>query len=125
MLFDFTIFAAITIAAYIYDDMKAKRNKEFLDETIMMCVLYCMICFSPFVPDIRARQVIGILCCSFVSIHLALNLGLILFSTVINIKIKARMWYAMLRLKWQRQLNAVKIKNRKHTLKDAVLNLDH
>jgi hypothetical protein len=32
-----------------------KKNVEYLNEVIIMCVLYSMICFSPMVPDLYAR----------------------------------------------------------------------
>lgn len=90
-----------------------------------MCLLYCMICFSPFVPDIRTRQIIGYISCLLVLIHLALNLYLILASLFIELKVKVRLWYALKRLQWQRELNRIKIKARKHTLRDNIFaNLD-
>jgi hypothetical protein len=90
-----------------------------------MCVLYCIICFSPFVPDIRARQVMGYVCCLLVSIHFALNLYLILASSLSVLKIKVRFWYALKRQQWQREQNRIKLKSRKHALRDNILaNLD-
>lgn len=86
-----------------------------------MCVLYCMICFSPFVPDIRARQVVGYVCCLLVSVHLALNLYLILASSFIDLKVKVRLWYALKKQQWQREQNRIKLKSRKHVLRDNIL----
>ena len=90
-----------------------------------MCVLYCMICFSPFVPDIRARQIVGYVCCLLVSVHLALNLYFILASSFIDLKVKVRLWYALKRQQWRREQNRIKLKARKHVLRDNILaNLD-
>ena len=89
-----------------------------------MSVLYCTICFSPFVPDVKARVAVGYACCLIVSIHLAVNLYLILRSMVISLKTKARLWYALQRQIWQRQQNRIKIKLRKHALKDAILSFN-
>ena len=110
------------IGDYVYRDWRARQNKEFLNESVLMCLVYCMICFSPFVPDIPARQVMGYVCCSLLSIHLAIYFGFIVYSTALNIKIEVKNRFALFKLKWQRQKNAVKLKNRKHSLKEFVLN---
>ena len=86
---DFSIIAATIIAGYIEFDSPTKLTSEFFNETTVMCVLYCMICFSPFVPDIRARQAMGYFCCMIVSFHLAINLLLITFSTLQQLKLSA------------------------------------
>jgi hypothetical protein len=84
-----------------------------------------MICFSPFVPDIRARQVVGYVCCLLVSIHLTLNLYLILALSFIDLKVRVRFWYALKRQQWQREQNRIKLKSRKHALRDNIrANLD-
>ena len=119
---DFSIIAATIIAGYIEFDSPTKLTSEFFNETTVMCVLYCMICFSPFVPNLGARQIVGYACCLLVSIHLALNLFLILASSVLGLKVKIRLWLARFRLKRQRAQNAIKIKSRKRTLKNAILN---
>jgi hypothetical protein len=88
MLMNFSIIAGTIIAGYIEYDSRSKRNSEFFNETTIMCVLYCMICFSPFVPDIKVRQAVGYFCCLIVSLHLAINLLLISFSTMQQLKLK-------------------------------------
>ena len=122
LLKDFSIIAGAIIAGYIQYDSPSRRISELINETIVMCVLYCMICFSPFVPNIGARQIVGYACCLLVSIHLTLNLFLILTSSVLGLKVKLRLWLARFRLKRQRAQNAIKIKSRKRTLKNAILN---
>ena len=46
-----------------------------------MMVLYTMICFSPFVPDLHARYTVGFFCMFLVSLHLGINLSLIFFGS--------------------------------------------
>ena len=98
MLIDFSVIGGVTIAGFIEYDSLSKRNAEFVNETIVMCVLYCMICFSPFVPDLGARQVVGYFCCLIVSMHLAVNLYLILGSQAIGVILSLKIWLARRRL---------------------------
>ena len=88
MLMNFSIIAGTIIAGYIEYDSRSKRNSEFFNETTIMCVLYCIICFSPFVPDIEVRQAVGYFCCLIVSLHLAINLLIISVSTLQQLKLK-------------------------------------
>jgi hypothetical protein len=98
MLIDFTVIGGVIIAGYIEFDSSSKRKSEFVNETIVMCVLYCMICFSPFVPDLGARQVVGYFCCLIVSMHLAVNLYLILSSQAKGVILSFKIWLARKRL---------------------------
>ena len=98
MLIDFSVIGGVTIAGFIEYDSLSKRNAEFVNETIVMCVLYCMICFSPFVPDLGARQVVGYFCCLIVSMHLAVNLYLILGSQANGVILSLKIWLARRRL---------------------------
>ena len=78
MLKAFSIIAAVIISGEISYSRSSKRRTEFLNETIIMFVLYTMICFSPFVPDPNAKQLMGYFCCLMVACHLLVNLYLIL-----------------------------------------------
>lgn len=51
-----------------------KRNTEFLNEVIIMFVMYNVLCFSPFVPDLETRSRMGFFCCIVVALHLIVNL---------------------------------------------------
>ena len=94
MMMDFSIIAGTIIAGYIHYRTPEKRNTDLADETIVMCVLYCMVCFSPFVPDIKARQIFGYICCIIVLIYLAVNLFLISHSSVQELKPRLKLWLA-------------------------------
>lgn len=51
-----------------------------------MLVLYNMICFSNFVPDVNSRYTIGFFCVFIVGLHLVFNLFLILFTNFKKLK---------------------------------------
>ena len=120
ILKDFTILAGAIITGFIQYDSRAKRNTELFNEVIVMCVLYCMMCFSPFVPDLEAKQLMGYFLCSLVSAHLAFNLYLILGTSVRAVILSARFWLARLRLRRQRELNAERILSRKRNRREAM-----
>jgi hypothetical protein len=73
-----SVIAAVIIIGAVPFNKVGKKNAEFLNEAIIMCVLYTMICFSPFVPDINAKQIMGYFCCIIVAGHLTFNLYLII-----------------------------------------------
>lgn len=75
------IFAVMLIGGVEALHTPERRRWEFFNEIIIMMVLYTMICFSPFVPDLSARYQVGWFCIFLVGLHLALNLGLILFGS--------------------------------------------
>ena len=102
MLVDFSLIAGVIIVGYIEFESQSKRNTEFVNETIMIYVLFCMICFSPFVPDMRAKQAVGYICCFLVSMHLTVNLYLILSSQARALILGLKMWLARRRLSQQR-----------------------
>jgi hypothetical protein len=121
MLQGFTIIAGAIIIGYIEFDSRWKRNSEFFNEITLMLMLYCIICFSPFVPNPYARQFIGYWCCVIVSTHLAINLTIMSCSTARELILRLKLWLARNQLFKQRKQNLVKIQKRKHVLKDAIL----
>jgi len=102
MLKAFSIIAAVIIAGAVPYNRVSKRKMEFLNEVIIMFVLYNMICFSPFVPDLNAKQLIGYFCCFVVASHLLLNLYLILSTSIYGLKVKAMLWLARRKLAKQK-----------------------
>ena len=120
MLTDFMIIGATIIAGYIDFDSPSKTKTEFLNEVLAMCVLYCMISFSPLVPDPATKQKSGYFLCLLVAIHLAINLFLILSAMAREVILKLKLWLARIRLAKQRSENAVLIKSRKHIRRDLM-----
>jgi biopolymer transport protein ExbB/TolQ len=87
-----------------------------------MMTLYNMLCFSPFVPDLEAKQKMGYFCCLVVASHLLLNLYLILSTSVYGFKVSLKLWLARRKLSRQRSANQIKIQSRKRTRKLAISN---
>jgi len=120
MLKDFTIIMGIMLVGYIRFETRAKLKTEFMNETVVMSVLYCMMCFSPFVSDIEAKQTMGYFCCFLVALHLAVNLYLIVASSFRQILLRAKLWLALRKLSKQRELNVLKKQARIHTRKAGI-----
>ena len=55
---------------------------EFFNETVIMLVMYAIFCFSDFVPDPETKSYIGLYCCAIVSLHLLVNLYLLVKEVV-------------------------------------------
>ena len=113
MLKAFSIIAAVIIAGTVPYNRVSKRKMEFLNEVIIMFILYNMICFSTFVTDLNAKQLIGYFCCFVVASHLLLNLYLILSTSIYGLKVKVMLWLARRKLAKQKLRNSIKIKSRK------------
>jgi hypothetical protein len=94
MLKAFSIIAAVIISGAVPYNSVLKRRTELFNEVIIMSVLYSMICFSSFVPDLNAKQLIGYYCCFVVASHLLLNLYLILSTSIYGFKLKTQLWLA-------------------------------
>ena len=54
--------------------LHSKNKTELFNEVILMFVMYTIICFSPFVPDLEVKHGIGYLCMAIISVHLLVNL---------------------------------------------------
>jgi hypothetical protein len=75
---------------------------EFANECLIMLVLYNMISFSPFVPDIETRFKMGYFCCIVEAAALSANLWLIMSSNLKSIIFNVRLWFAKKHLsKWR------------------------
>lgn len=120
MLKAFSVVGAVIISGAVPFNLLAKKKTQFLNETIIMLTLYNMICFSPFVPDLEAKQKMGYFCCLVVASHLFLNLYLILSTSFYGLKVKAMVWLARRKLSKQRAGNQIKIQSRKHLRKLAM-----
>ena len=67
---------------------------EFANECLIMLMLYNMISFSPFVPEIETRFNMGYFCCLVEAAALFANLWLIMSSNVKSVIFDARVWFA-------------------------------
>ena len=86
--------AVIIIGESNYFESNSKRTMEFANECLVMLMLYNMISFSPFVPEIETRFNMGYICCLLEAAALAVNLWLILLSNVKGVIYEARLWFA-------------------------------
>ena len=86
--------AVIIIGEADYFETPFKRRMEFTNEILVMCMLYNMICFSPFVPDIETKFKMGYFCCFVEALALAINLWLIMSNSIGGVLIKVRLYFA-------------------------------
>ena len=60
---------------------------EVLNECVMIILLYGLMCFTDFVPDIEARSKIGLLYIGINLIHMGIHLFFILHSSCYRLKL--------------------------------------
>ena len=83
MLMALQIVASVIIVGNVRPfNSNYRSKKELFNETVLMFVMYTMICFSPFVPDVNVRFYIGYITIFVVSLHLAINIYEILLATI-------------------------------------------
>ena len=70
---------------------QSERRMEIFNEINLMLVLYTMMCFTPLVPSIETRLLIGWVACGLVASHLFINLSIMLRSSIIGAKHDCRM----------------------------------
>jgi hypothetical protein len=51
---------------------------ETFNEVVLLLIMYTMMCFTDFVPDLETQYGIGYVACSLVVAHLLVNLGIML-----------------------------------------------
>ncbi len=88
------ITAVIMIGEADFFETKLKQNMEFANEVLIMFMLYSMISFSPFVPDIETRFKMGYFCCFVEAFSLAVNMWLIMRSSARSLILRVRIWFA-------------------------------
>ena len=58
------------------------NNMEVFSEVILMMVLYTMMLFTDFAPDLEVRPYIGYVSIAFVAIHLIVCFGIMIIDTL-------------------------------------------
>ena len=99
------ITAVIILGEANYFETKFKHRMEYANEILVMLMLYNMICFSPFVPDIQTRSKMGYFCCVVEAFALAANLWLIMSSSVKGAIFKARVYFSKKAMTKERELH--------------------
>ena len=69
---------------------REKARMEYFNEFILMQTMYTILCFSPFVPDVKTKFYLGYVTITIVCLHLAVNLFSIFKSTFHGIKFKCK-----------------------------------
>jgi len=70
--------------------ISSQRRFEYFSETTLMLVMYHLICFTPFVPDLKVRFQLGYSVCGVICIYLAVAFFLLLKETYRNARMKYR-----------------------------------
>ena len=99
------ITAVIIIGEADYFESPFKRRMEFANEVLVMFILYNMISFSPFVPEIETRFKIGYFCCVVEALALTINLWLIMSNSIKVVILKVRIFFARKHLSGWRKLH--------------------
>jgi len=63
---------------------------EYFNELLIVSTLYCMICFTDFVPIVEMQVNIGWVCCLIVSLHLAFNMFIIMKSNISQLLLRIK-----------------------------------
>jgi len=74
--------------------LPSKTRYELFSECVVMLVMDHMICFTPFVADLGVRFGLGYSVCTVLSVHLAYCFGILIKTTLQDLKRKYRLYYA-------------------------------
>ena len=94
----FLIWIQCIIALFIMEfarpfKTKAERRIEIFNEVILMSVLYTMMLFTDFVPEVETKVLIGWLSCFLVALHFIVNLAIMLITSCKGAYMACRMNY--------------------------------
>jgi len=67
---------------------KSKYYYEMFSEVILMLIMYHLICFTPFVPDVEVRFKLGYSVCGLICLHLTVSISLLLKESYIDLRMK-------------------------------------
>ena len=65
---------------------------EFFNEMMIMFVMYIMICFTDWMPDIEVREFLGYLCIGFVSSHIGVNIFFMFKASARDLSLRYKKW---------------------------------
>jgi len=88
-LMTFTIIMQVIILGRIEPfSVKSKYHYEMFSEVILMLIMYHLICFTPFVPDVEVRFPLGYSVSGLICLHLAVSIFLILKESYTDLRMK-------------------------------------
>ncbi len=75
-----TIIAQIINTSYLrpFSGGTTANRLETFNEVLLLLIMYIMMCFTDFVPDLQTQYGIGYVACILVVGHLLVNLGIML-----------------------------------------------
>ena len=75
LIFAFGIIFSVILIGEIYPlETTFMNNLEIFNESNTWIILYCMMCFTDFILDLKIRNSIGIFVCCFILLNLIINL---------------------------------------------------
>ena len=86
------IFGIIIAGSTLCMEDKRLNTIEYFNETMIMMVLYCLICFTDFVPDEGMKSGIGWVCEFLVIFHIAFNLSFLFGDYILKLKLRYKRW---------------------------------
>jgi hypothetical protein len=95
---------AVCVMEYAYPfKTQGERRMELFNEVILILVLYTMMCFTQFVPEVDTREKIGYVSSGLVALHFLVNLAIMLSVSCCNAKKSCRLHYARKNQEKERQ----------------------
>jgi len=86
------IFATIIQGSTLCMEDKRLNSIEYFNESMIMMVMYCLICFTDFVPGADTRSQIGYVCEGLVIFHIAFNLSFLFGDYALQLKLRFKRW---------------------------------
>ena len=68
---------------------------EMFNECMLLLIMYTMMCFTDFIPDVQMQYKVGYISCGLIVGHLLVNLGLMLYSSLKRLYLKIKKNYLL------------------------------
>jgi len=73
----------VIVAVIVYSNVEPYQDNrvnkfEIFNEVTIMFVMYNILCFMPFVPDVEVRYRLGFLVCALISLNILINFSRII-----------------------------------------------
>jgi len=72
--------------------LKSKNRDELINEGLLMIIVYHMIVFTDFVADLETTYYTGYSCAGIVSLHILLNLSMMLYGSLYTSILHFKRW---------------------------------
>ena len=78
------------IIGYVRPFGKESVNREVGNEILILFIMQCIIVFTSFVSDLAVQTLVGHVCCFWLVLHLVVNIGFTLLTTLNKLKLHAK-----------------------------------